>query len=56
MIIVDPDDDKFADAAIAANAALLVTSDRHFDVLKTTNFPKVSTCTAQEFLQILQES
>jgi predicted nucleic acid-binding protein len=54
---VDPDDDnKFADAAIAANATLLVTNDRHFDVLKATGFPKVTTCTAQQFLQILQDA
>ncbi len=56
LITADPDDNKFADAAIAANAALLVTNDRHFDVLKATGFPKVTTCTAQQFLQILQDA
>ena len=56
LIVGDPDDDKFADAAIAANATYLVTNDRHFDVLKTVDFPKVTTFTAQEFLQIVQRS
>jgi putative PIN family toxin of toxin-antitoxin system len=53
LIVGDQDDDKFADAAIAANATYLVTNDRHFDVLKTIDFPKVITCTAQEFLRML---
>ena len=53
LIINDPDDDKFVDAAIAANADLLVTNDRHFDVLKTVDFPKVTTATAQSFRELL---
>lgn len=53
LITSDPDDDKFSDAAIAANAAYLVTNDRHFGVLKTIDFPQVKTCTAQQFLQIV---
>lgn len=54
LITSDPDDDKFSDAAIAANAAYLVTNDRHFDVLKTVGFPQVRTCTAQQFLQMVR--
>ena len=30
LIPVDPDDEKFADCAIAAGAEYLVTNDRHF--------------------------
>ena len=33
LIIADPDDDKFADCAIAAGADWIVTEDRHFDAL-----------------------
>ena len=29
----DPDDDKIADCAIAANANWIITEDRHFDPL-----------------------
>ena len=54
LIPVDPDDNKFVDAAIAANVTYLVTNDRHFDVLKAIDFPKVTICTAQKFLEILQ--
>ena len=41
LIISDPDDDKFVDCAIAANAKFVVTDDSHFDVLKQIDFPKV---------------
>lgn len=40
-IIEDPDDDKFVDCAVAANARFLVTEDHHFNVLKNLDFPKV---------------
>ena len=41
LIISDPDDDKFVDCAIAANAKFVVTDDGHFDVHKQIDFPKV---------------
>jgi putative PIN family toxin of toxin-antitoxin system len=34
LIAADPDDDKFADCAIAAEADYLITEDAHFDALK----------------------
>lgn len=34
LIAADPDDDKFADCAFAAEAEWIVTEDRHLDVLK----------------------
>lgn len=33
LITADPDDDKFADCAIAAEADWIITSDRHFEAL-----------------------
>jgi uncharacterized protein len=41
LIKVDPDDNKFVDCAIAANADLILTEDKHFEELKKTDFPKV---------------
>ena len=38
LIIADPDDDKFADCAVAAEADYIITDDRHFDVLKTAGY------------------
>jgi len=55
LIVNDPDDDKFVDAALAANADLLVTNDRHFDVLKKVGFPKVAIATAQSFREQLSD-
>ncbi|GGF17177.1 putative toxin-antitoxin system toxin component, PIN family [Hymenobacter cavernae] len=52
LIADDPDDNKFVDVAIAAGADYLVTNDRHFDVLKQIEFPKVNTITLQEFLKL----
>lgn len=34
LIASDPDDDPFADCAIAAGAEWIITEDAHFDVLK----------------------
>ena len=54
FIIVDPDDNKFSDCAIAAGADYLVTEDRHFDILKDIDFPKVNVISLDEFRQILE--
>lgn len=54
-IITDPDDNKFLDCAFASNAHFLVSNDKHFDVLKTTDFPKISLLKLEEFKQMLIE-
>jgi putative PIN family toxin of toxin-antitoxin system len=51
LISEDEDDNKFVDCAIAANAACLVSNDRHFQVLKHFDFPKVNVLTLPEFVQ-----
>lgn len=53
LIGQDPDDNKFADCAIAANVDYLVTNDRHYDVLKKTDFPKVSVIKLDRFMAML---
>ena len=50
----DPDDDKFADCAIAANVNHLVTNDRHFNVVKTNPHPPLNVVNADDFLKILK--
>jgi len=50
LITADPDDDKFADCAIAAEADYLITEDRHFDVLKTAGY-KPQPITPEEFIR-----
>lgn len=54
LIEQDPDDNKFVDCAIAANADYLVTNDKHFNILKTIGFPRVSIITAQEWLEMIK--
>ena len=53
LIENDPDDNKFVDAAISANVDYLVTNDKHFNILKTLDFPKIHLCKAEEFKAIL---
>lgn len=52
-ITADPDDNKFFDAAVAANANYLVTNDAHFNEAKKLSFPKVNIVTPDAFLQLL---
>ena len=49
LITVDVDDNKFVDCAIAADAELIVTNDKHFDVLKTIPWPKLTIIKIKEF-------
>ncbi|MCU0345665.1 MAG: putative toxin-antitoxin system toxin component, PIN family [Saprospiraceae bacterium] len=53
LIAADPDDDKFTDCAIAADAAFLVSDDKHFNVLKTIDFPKVNLLGKAAFRRLL---
>lgn len=55
LIHADPDDNKFVDCAIAANALCIVTEDHHFDVLQRIEFPKVEVIKIDQFLQLLQQ-
>jgi putative PIN family toxin of toxin-antitoxin system len=52
-ITADPSDNKFFDAAVAANADYLVTNDNHFNGAKSLTFPKMNIVSANEFLQLL---
>lgn len=54
-IVVDPDDNKFLDAAIAGNADYIVTDDAHFNAAKKIDFPKVNIISSEEFLDILSK-
>jgi putative PIN family toxin of toxin-antitoxin system len=49
VVTADPDDDKFVDCAIAAEADFILTSDRHFDVLHSSGY-KPKPIGPQEFI------
>lgn len=53
LVTADPDDNKFADLAVAGNVDCLVTNDKHFNPLKTLEFPKLTIVTLAEFKQVL---
>lgn len=54
LIVADPDNDKFVDCAVAANADYIVTEDKHFKVLLSTAFPKVNVLSGEDFIALLK--
>ena len=55
LIQADPDDNKFVDCAIAANASFIVSQDHHFDILKNIDFPKVELIGIDTFIALLSD-
>ncbi|MEE4357399.1 MAG: putative toxin-antitoxin system toxin component, PIN family [Desulfococcaceae bacterium] len=55
LIYEDPDDNKFADCAVSANADYLVSNDKHFHVLAKIRFPKIRVIPIKLFEKILFE-
>jgi uncharacterized protein len=53
LVPQDPDDDKFVDCAILADADYLVTNDLHFKAAQKTPFPSVNIINADDFLKII---
>lgn len=49
----DPDDNKYVDCAVVANADHLVSEDRHFSILRDIEFPHLSVIRIDEFLNLL---
>ena len=49
LIVEDTDDNKFVDCAINSNSHLLVTNDKHFQVLKNIDFPKIEVTSINDF-------
>lgn len=49
LIESDPDDNKFVDCAICGQSELIVSNDKHFDILKSINFPYVNVMRLQEY-------
>ena len=54
LIPSDPDDNKFVDCALNAGANYIVTNDRHFNVLKSLNFPPIKVIDLETFESILK--
>lgn len=54
VIATDPDDNKFCDCAIAAEANFIVTEDNHFEVLKTAGYKPKPIAPEELIRQFLQ--
>ena len=55
LITSDSSDNKFVDCAFACNADYIVTDDKHFNILKTIDFPKLKTISIEQFAKLLKE-
>lgn len=53
LIKSDPDDNKFVDCAVTANAKFIVTQDKHFEVLNYVDFPRIDIITLNEIMEFL---
>jgi len=51
VVVTDPDDNKFCDCAIAAEADYVITEDSHFDALKSAGY-KPQPITPDEFIRL----
>jgi len=49
----DPEDNKFFDIAVAANADYLITDDVHFNKVSKLKFPQINVVSSKEFLRII---
>jgi putative PIN family toxin of toxin-antitoxin system len=55
LITQDLDDNKFVDCAFSSNCNYLVTNDKHFNILKTINFPQINVINLEEFKEIIED-
>ncbi|GAB4000467.1 hypothetical protein GCM10028807_53540 [Spirosoma daeguense] len=54
LMVNDPDDNKYVDCALATNVDHLVSEDRHFSILRSIEFPRLSVIRIDEFLRLIQ--
>jgi uncharacterized protein len=55
LITIDPDDNKFVDCAIACNAKCIVSEDKHFNILKDIEYPKVVALKIADFKILMKK-
>ena len=55
LIEADPDDNKYTDCAIVGSANFIITEDKHFAVLKTIPFPKITVLSIDKFIHLLSQ-
>ena len=55
LISVDEDDNKFVDCAFAANADYIISNDKHFNILKEIDFPRIEPIRLEDFQPVLEK-
>lgn len=55
LITTDPDDNKFVDCAVAAQARYIVSNDKHFNVLKQEVYPFIDVLSLDDFLKLIKQ-
>ena len=55
LIATDPDDNKFVDCAVAAQARYIVSNDKHFNVLKQEVYPFIDVLSLDDFLKLIKQ-
>ncbi len=53
LISVDKTDNKFIDCAFSCNAHYIVTNDKHFNILKTIEYPKIEVISIEKFAELI---
>ena len=56
LITADPDDNKFVDCAITANARYIVSNDKHYNILKQIPYPTIDVISIKEFAKLIQKN
>ena len=54
IIKEDSSDNKFVDCAFVSNAKYIVTNDKHFNILKNIDFPKINIISIEKFSEKMQ--
>jgi putative PIN family toxin of toxin-antitoxin system len=54
LIQEDPDDNKFVDCAIAAQAYCIISEDRHFRPYRNLDYPPLKVFTVEEFKAVFE--
>lgn len=55
LIVGDKDDNKFVDCYLISNSEMLVTHDKHFDLLKALDFPQINVIGVERFKMIMEK-
>jgi len=53
LIFKDAEDNKFVDCALNAGSDFIVTNDKHFNILKKIDFPKIDVIDIETFKVII---